>query len=500
MTMIEDDEIAAQLREMKEDLARLLLEKRRRSERNRLAAYAPYPKQCDFHNAGLKYRERLFMAGNQLGKTWAGAFETAIHLTGRYPDWWAGRRFDKPVRCWVAGVTSETTRDTIQRLLVGPAEKVEEYGTGAIPGDALIDWTSARGVPNALDSVNVRHISGGVSTALFKSYERGREKFQGDTLDFAWLDEESPLDIYTETLTRTNATGGMLFMTFTPLLGMSLVVRRFISKEEENLDPLAASRRTVIKMTIEDALHYTPEERAAIIASYPAHERKARAQGIPMMGKGQVFPVDEDSIKVTPFPIPRYYAHIIGVDFGWDHPFAAVHLAYDRDADVVYVVKTIRVREQTPVQHAAAIRSWLDCNWAWVAWPHDGLQHDKGSGISLASMYGQQGLSMLPDKATFPDGGNGLEAGVTMMLDRMRTGRLKVFSTCVDWFEEMRMYHRAPRKSDPTTVEIVKRDDDLLSATRYGMMMLRFADTEPVEYDDHDYNSARNTANAWTGY
>jgi phage terminase large subunit-like protein len=491
------DEVAAQIRLMKEEYAKLLAEKVRRTKRNQLACYRPYPKQREFHDCGAKYRERLFMAGNQLGKTFSGGAEVAYHLTGLYPDWWKGRRFDKPTRGWAAGVTSETTRDTIQRILVGPAEKPEEYGTGAIPGDCIIDYSSSRGVPNALDSITVRHVSGGASTLLFKSYERGREKFQGDTLDFAWLDEECPLDIYTETLTRTNATGGLVLMTFTPLLGMSLVVKRFLQPEPG--DP-SARERAVIKMTIDDALHYTPEQRASIIASYPPHERRARAMGVPLMGKGQVFPIDEDTIKIDPFQIPRHWAHIIGIDFGWDHPFAAVHLGYDRDADVVYVVKTIRVREQTPVQHAAAIRAWGDCNWAPVAWPHDGLQHDKGSGISLASQYESQGLAMLPDKATFPDGGNGLEAGVTMMLDRMRTGRFKVFSTCVEWFEEMRMYHRAPRKTDPTTVEIVKRDDDILSATRYAMMMLRAADTEPVHYDDYEYDDRRRSANSWTGY
>jgi phage terminase large subunit-like protein len=492
-----DEAIATHIREMKEELAKLLAEKRRRAQRNQLDLYRPYPKQIEFHNAGAKYRERLFMAGNQLGKTISGSRETAIHLTGRYPDWWKGRRFDKAVRCWAGGVTSETTRDTVQKLLVGQPEQEENYGTGAIPGDCIVEYTSARGVPNALDSVTVKHVSGATSTLLFKSYERGREKWQGDTLDFVWMDEEPPADIYTEALTRTNATGGMAFITFTPLLGMSSVVKRFISPD--TADP-SAQVRTVIKMTIEDALHYTPEQRQSIIASYPPHERKARAQGIPLMGKGQVFPIDEDTIRIEPFNIPKHWAHIIGVDFGWDHPFAAAHLAYDRDADVVYVIKTIRVREQTPVQHCAAIRMWRDCAWAPVAWPHDGLQHDKGSGVSLASQYEAQGLNMLPDKATFPDGGNGLEAGVTMMLDRMQTGRFKVFSTCVEWFEEMRMYHRAPRKTDPTTVEIVKRDDDILSATRYACMMLRNADTEPVDHDDYEYQDARRSANSWTGY
>lgn len=427
--------------------------------------------------------------------TISGSRETAIHLTGRYPSWWRGRRFERPVRAWAGGVTGISTRDTVQKLLVGPPERIEDYGTGAIPGDCIIDYSSARGVPNALDSVTVRHSTGGVSTLLFKSYEQGREKWQGDTLDFAWGDEEPPLDIYTEALTRTNATGGMIFITFTPLLGMSSVVTRFLLPDPN--DPGRVDR-TVIQMTIADALHYSEEARAKIIAGYPPHEREARAKGVPVMGTGRVFPVSEESITVDPFVIPRHYAHIIGVDFGWDHPFAAAHLAYNRDADIVYVCKVIRVREQTPVQHAAAIRFWTDCSWAPVAWPHDGLQHDKGSGVSLATQYAQQNLNMLGEQAKFPDGGNGVEAGVIDMLDRMRTGRWKVFSTCREWFEEFRLYHREPKPNGAS--QIVKLRDDCLSASRYGCMMLRFADIEPLDYDEYDHRQARRTANSTTGY
>ena len=491
------NEVQAQLRELKEEVAKLLAEKKRRKERNKLAVYSPYPKQMDFHAEGQRFRERLFMAGNQLGKTFSGGAETAFHLTGRYPDDWDGRRFPKPVRAWAGGVTGETTRDTVQRILIGPAEREEDYGTGAIPGDCIIEYTSARGIPNALDSVTVRHITGGTSTLLFKSYERGREKWQGDTLDFVWMDEEPPLDIYTEALTRTNATGGMVFITFTPLQGMSDVVSRFLLPDQN--DP-GRNDRTVVQMTIADALHYTEAERERIIASYEPHEREARALGVPIMGTGRVFPVSEAAITVDPFLIPRHYVHIIGVDFGWDHPFAAAHLAYDRDRDIVYVCKVLRVREQTPVFHAAGVRAWSDCNWAPVAWPHDGLQHDKGSGVTLAKQYAAQGLNMLRTQAEFHGGGNGVEAGVTDMLDRMRTGRWKVFSTCREWFEEFRLYHRAPPRDGRGPAKIVKERDDAISASRYAMMMLRFADTMPMEYESDDLRFRRNTANAHTGY
>jgi phage terminase large subunit-like protein len=76
----------------------------------------------------------------------------------------------------------------------------------------------------------VRHVTGGNSTLGFKSYDQGRERWQGETLDFVWFDEEPPLDVYMEGLTRTNATGGMVYMTFTPLLGMSDVVMMFLQE------------------------------------------------------------------------------------------------------------------------------------------------------------------------------------------------------------------------------------------------------------------------------
>src|SRR5215813_14654309 len=98
-------------------LETLETEKTRRHTENRLQYYLPYPLQLKFHNAGAKYRERLFCCGNQLGKTLAGAMEAAMHATGRYPDWWQGKRFDKPTVSWVAGTTGETVRDTVQRML-----------------------------------------------------------------------------------------------------------------------------------------------------------------------------------------------------------------------------------------------------------------------------------------------------------------------------------------------------------------------------------------------
>jgi phage terminase large subunit-like protein len=214
----------------KEDLLKLLKEKQRRKDRNKLADYKAYPKQREFHNAGAVHRERLLMAANQVGKTYCGAAEVAIHLTGRYPDWWEGKRFAHPVRIWAGSTGYQATRDGAQRLLVGEPKTEEAWGTGLIPGEAIIDTTRATGIPHGLDGVTVKHSSGGTSVLGFKSYDQGREKWQGETLNVLWLDEEAPLDVYTEALTRTNATGGIVFTTFTPLKGYSEVVELFIKE------------------------------------------------------------------------------------------------------------------------------------------------------------------------------------------------------------------------------------------------------------------------------
>lgn len=443
--------------------------------RRRLEDYSPYKKQMQFHDAGATHRERLFMAGNQLGKTVAGAAEMAMHLTGIYPDGWNGRRFSRPIAAWASGVTGESVRDTTQRLLVG---RPGEYGTGMIPAANIVgEPKKAMGVPDLLDSVSVKHSSGGVSRLYFKRYEQGREKWQGETLDIVWFDEEPPQDIYTEGLTRTNATGGMVYLTFTPLLGMSDVVMRFLGEDSPD--------RIVVKMTIDDVEHYTQEERARIVSSYPSHEREARAKGIPTLGSGMIFPVIEEEITVAPFQIPEYFRQIGGIDFGWDHPTGGAKLAYDADNDIVYVVADYRASEMTPILHAASLKSWGE--WLPWAWPHDGLQHDKGSGEQLAEGYRKHGLGLLEDRATWEDGSNGVEAGVQDMLERMQTGRWKVFSTCQSWLDERRLYHRKDGR-------IVKERDDVISASRYAYMMLRFAITEPKKRDRYKPNRNWKTA------
>ena len=193
-----------------------------------------------------------------------------------------------------------------------------------------------------------------------------------------------------------------------------------------------------------------------------------------MLGSGRIFPVAEDLIACEQRDFPTHWPRIGGMDFGWDHPFAAVELVWDRETDCVYVSRTYRCRETTPINHAAALRPWgKDLRWAW---PRDGRRETlEGAGISLAKQYTEQGLDMLHEHSQFEEGSVSVEAGLMLMLDQMNSGRFKVFKHLNDWFEEFRLYHRRDSK-------VFKEGDDLLAAIRYALMMLRYARTRK-EFD-----------------
>lgn len=198
-------------------------------------ARAKYAKHLEFFAAGRRYRERCFMAANRVGKTVAGGFELAAHLTGLYPDWWEGRRFDTPIRAWACGDSYETVREIVQQALLGyvtaAAGRKVMSGTGVIPGHLIGATTWRQGVPDTIDTVKVGHVSGKWSSLAFKSYDQRRKSFQGTAQHVIWLDEECPIDIYGECLIRTATTDGIVLLTFTPLEGLTETVLQFMPQE-----------------------------------------------------------------------------------------------------------------------------------------------------------------------------------------------------------------------------------------------------------------------------
>ena len=436
----------------------------RRKATNRMDEYAPYDYQKKFHNTLAQ--QRLLMAGNRVGKSFCGAMEIAYHATGKYPSWWAGKRFNRPVRCWAGGVSNETTRDVCQKELVGQPDDPTSKGTGSIPLNSIGDTVRKAGVPNAINSVVVKHITGGYSRIGFKAYEMGKEKWMGESVDVIWLDEEPPQGIYSQALTRTADKGGIVFMTFTPEQGMTETVAQFVNNIKDG--------QALIQATWDDAPHMTDTVRKQILQALPPHERKMREKGIPVLGSGLVFPLPEEDLLCDPIDIPDHWPRLCGIDFGWDHPTAVTWIAWDRDSDIVYVYDSYSLRQETVPVHASAINA--RGKWIPVIWPMDGRQADKGSGKNLTEQYRKESVNMLREHFSNPPsqgmkegtGGNSVEAGIQQMLTRFQTKRLKIFKNQGKLLEELRMYHRKDGK-------IVPIHDDVISALRYCVMSLRKA-------------------------
>ena len=405
----------------------------------------------EFFAAGRDHMERAAIAGNRTGKTLLGCYETTMHLTGQYPDWWEGRRFDGPTEWWAASDTAETTRDGVQLKFLGHPG---HYGTGLIPKKYIIgEPTHRRGTSGAVDVVRILHKSGGESHLQFKSYDQGRAKFQSTKKHGVLLDEEPPAPVYFECVTRVTATeigeeSGLIIATFTPLSGMSTVVLLYLNDE--------GGERFLLTMGMDHVPHISAESKRKLIASYPEHEREARMNGTPQLGSGAIYPYLDSELVIPDFKIPDHWPIGYGFDVGWNRTSAGFH-AIDRDNDVIYRIGEHYVGHAEPIIHATAIKA----RGEWIPGVIDPAARGRSSidGQRLIEIYTKP-----PNNLILTPAKNAVEAGIYEMQQRMSTGRYRVFESCRHFFDEKKLYRRDEKG------KVVKQKDHAMDDARYFVM------------------------------
>jgi phage terminase large subunit-like protein len=409
-----------------------------------------YTKHLEFFEAGARHNERLFCAANRVGKTeGVGAYETTLHLTGSYPEFWKGRRFTRPITAWAVGQSAKTVRDILQLALLGPGPR---YGTGLVPADAIIDTTPKAGIPEAVETIYVRHVSGGRSEIMLKSYDQGVESFYGTGKDLVWLDEECEEGIYVECVTRTLSTrpgepNGLVLFTFTPLYGHTPIVREFLKAP-------ADGPKRVVTATWDDAPHLSPETRAELYASIPAYQRDARTKGIPQLGSGAIYSISDEDILVKPFEIPDHWPRAFGLDVGWNRT-AGIWGARDNETGVLYLYSEHYRAHDEPHVHAQAIKQ----RGIWIPGFIDPASRGRSQvdGTRLIELYRAAGLKLEPAV-------NAVEAGLFACEQMMYSGRLKAFTSLSNWYSELRLYRRDQEG------RVVKENDHCMDAMRYLIM------------------------------
>lgn len=481
-----------------------------------------YVGAMEFFRLGLKLPERLLIGGNRVGKTEDAAYETSCHLTGLYPPWWEGKKFDIPIDAWTAGDTATTTRDIQQLSLYGQIPSSPK--SGFIPAH-LIKWAPAKNsIPHAIESIYVHHVSGGTSTIQFKSYDQRREAFQGTAKHLIWLDEECPEDIYVECLMRTLTVGGILMVTFTPIEGLTDFVDKWLKSAvvitdrgrgertpadaailgspadeddaavpaandpaNKNAIPLEARNKSVTIISWDEVPHLSEQARQQMLASIPEYQRNARTRGIPALGAGIIYPVSEDSIKEDVFEIPAHWPRGYGMDVGWNWT-AAIWGAYDPDTATWHLYHEHYGSHAEPSVHAAAIKAAGD----WIPGRIDPASNGRSQndGTQLLQLYSNLGLNI--DIAP-----NGVESGIYEVWTLITGHRIRVRKTLRNFFAEYRMYRRDSKG------RVVKKNDHLMDAMRYliasGIEWLARPNPGVVQYGGRSEFGVYPSSGSWMG-
>jgi phage terminase large subunit-like protein len=442
-----------------------------------------YPKHIDFLNAGGKYRQRAFIAANRVGKSFAGCYELACHLTGWYPDWWEGKRFDRPIKAWMCGDRLEVIRDGMQKCLL---ERQTVYpnilGTGLLPKDNIISVKNGSNIAGAFTMYEVKHVSGGTSLLSTKTYSSGREAFESAAIDVIMLDEKCPMDIYSECMLRTMTNNGIVYLTFTPTQGITDTVLSFFDNGEWGNK--AANGRFVTNVTWEDVPHLTEQMKLEMIRLMPKHEIDCRTKGIPYLGAGAIYPYSVDEITCEPFKIPEHYWISYGLDVGWNNT-TCIWGAIDPDSKVSYIFAEYYGFKAEPSVHAHNIRS----KGEWIAGVVDPAARGRSQvdGKQLLSMYTDLGLDLI--KAD-----NSVESGIYICQQALASGMCKIFTTCHGLLRELKLYRRQENGT------IVKKDDHGLDAWRYYMVSGRDIACPLPTYETEAITSKRPVNSDICGY
>lgn len=247
--------------------------------------------------------------------------------------------------------------------------------------------------------------------------------------------------------------------------------------------PEITSSRYLVTCTWDDVPHLTEAAKAELLSSYEPHMRDARSAGVPSLGAGAIYPIPLSEILCTPFDIPAYWPRVYTLDVGWKRT-AALWGAHDRANDVVYLYTEHYRGQAEPSIHATAIKA----RGAWIPGACDPAARGRAQrdGEQLLVTYQQLGLELTPAV-------NAVEAGIYAVYERLSTGRLKIFSTLLNWQFEYRIYRRDERG------KIVKEHDHLMDCTRYLVVSgLQIASVQPPQRGAADF--AMGPADLVAGY
>jgi len=451
---------------------------------NQLKYFRPFEHQLKFFSTGASER-RGILAANRIGKTVSTCYETAMHLTGIYPEWWTGYRFTAPITAMVAGEGWSQVALVLQNELIGTQDVkiTENLGTGAIPRDCIVVDTMRNDGANNI-GCEIRHVSGTNSYLLFANYTQEVRQLQGFKLNLAVFDEQPPDDFFSEIVTRTATTQGKVLCSFTPLKGLNGLVSKFWNKEQGY---------EYIRVAWDDVPEYDPWGQPFLLAAtrrqlekdYLPHEREARIAGKPVMGKGAVFQLNNwPTYKTGEIDFTRMMRiqRVIALDLGLVNDKTVISLMYYEPHErIMYLHRQIVVQgieEAVPTQYINHLLR-PEVFGTPIALPPDASTAGRYtmSSSSIRELFEQYELNVI-DKAIMnpPDSQgrvtNHKAYGINQMRQMLEVGNLMINENCTHFLNEAQNYFvdEKGRFSDP---------DDCIDSCRYAVLACLNGYAEP---------------------
>jgi len=442
---------------------------------NQLRYFRPFEHQRRFFETGSSDR-RGILAANRIGKTVSTCYETAMHLTGIYPDWWTGRRFEKPITAMVAGEGWSQVAMVLQNELLGTQDiKIQDaVGSGAIPRDHIVFETMRNDGANCI-GCEIRHANGNNSYLVFANYTQEVRQMQGFRLDLAIFDEQPPDDFFSEIVTRTATTQGQVLCSFTPLKGLNGLVSKFWNHEEGYEH---------IRVSWDDVPEYDPwgepfllaETRAQLERDYLPHERDARRNGVPVMGKGAVFQIRNwPTYKTGDYDLRSVQGikRIIALDLGLINDKTVITLMYwhpeEQEAWLHHQIVVKGTEEANPMNYINHLMR-PEVFGTPIVLPADASTQGRYtmSSQSIRELFEQYELNVHPEAIMNPpdDAGrrtNHKSFGINVMRQMLELGTLHVNENCQEFIREAQNYYADERGrfSDP---------DDCIDSARYALI------------------------------
>lgn len=427
------------------------------------------------------------LAGNRLGKSYFGTYETAVHLTGRYPKDWKGHKFDEPINAIALGIdfTQIAKPKAMMELLLGtPSDR----GSGWIPKEDIVEIRNK--MSNVAGTVLVKHYNScgeqdGVSRLDFGSYNQGDEVIMGAAYHWFLIDECPTDDSILEQCKKRQWSlkgKGRGLCVFTPEKGANATVNAF-------WDEKGIHHTGLIHVTLWDSSLYTPEEKKAMNDSIAPWQRAFSIEGRPTAGTGAVFAgIMKDTLLEPNMQIQPSWKRIAAIDWGFQDPNVVGFFAKDPNTGAVYMYDEL-MHTQTDASYIAPSVKDRQHGYIPMIWPADGCA-EKGTGDTLVAIYKRAGVICTDAQARNweldPEGkSRSIGAGLMYLRDLMQKGLFKVHPRCTTFLKEFDQYAYGMNGKP------IDKDNHAIDMTRYGVMALNKFGVSELDHkrkvNDYDY-------------